>query len=374
MLKSFTKIFSSLLILVSFQAFAADLATEELGYRVTTGANEIKIMSYNAENLFDTEHDMGKKDFEFLPKNHPKKIECEKDRNENRRRYCLDTDWTSDKLAIKISQLKKAVEASGSIPDVLTLTEVENKKAVQPLATALGYDGVLITNSPDARGIDNVILYKREKLTYVNFVDREVVNPMFPTRNLSVAHFRLKRTLRAPGVIGVYPNHWPSQASPTKSRLIVAEQLVSFIAENKAKFKGEDYYSVVVGDFNTITADIPSPIDDVLLSKKTDLIDVKVLSDRSKNPMNGRMPPASYFYVVKSEWNELDRIFVSENLADGRGVEVDAASYRIHAPKFLTKVHDNGEMIPFRYNHRADKANWAGYSDHFALVVKLRLN
>ncbi|MEK6555520.1 MAG: endonuclease/exonuclease/phosphatase family protein [Bdellovibrionota bacterium] len=369
MLKSFAFIKGFLLIsLLGSFAIAQDA-----GYKVATGANEIKVMSYNAENLFDNDHDAGKNDYEFLPKAHPEKGVCEKDKNPTRKKYCLDTDWTADKLKIKVAQMKKAILASGSLPDVLGLTEVENAAVTKMLATALGYDGFYITNGPDARGIDNVILYKTTKLAPAGFKEQELKNPMFPTRNLSVAHFRIKKSFGHNAILAVYPNHWPSQASPAKSRLIAAEQMLQFLDANERSFKGETYYAVVMGDFNTITTDSPNPINDVVLSPKTGLIDVKPLSDISANPMNGKMPPASYYYGARNDWNELDRIFISENLNDNTGLEVDPTSFRIHAPTFLTKKNDSGMAIPYRYNHRADNPAWAGFSDHFALVVKLKL-
>jgi predicted extracellular nuclease len=369
MLKSFTSV--TVLFFVSLLS-SLSLANDA-GYRVATAADEIKIMSYNAENLFDTEHDVGKNDYEFLPKSHPEKQTCNKDTNPTRKKYCLETDWTPDKLKIKLAQMKKAIDASGSLPDILGLTEVENIAVVNLLAQTLGYDGVYITNSPDARGIDNAILYKRTKLTPVGFKERPLKNPMFPTRNLSVATFRIKKKLGYDGVVAVYPNHWPSQASPAKARLIAAEQLLQFVDENTNLYKDEHYYAVLIGDFNVITADSPNPINDVILSPNTGLIDVKDLSDNSKNPMNGKMPPASYYYGARNDWNELDRIFISRNLNDGVGLDVDATSFRIHAPSFITKKNDAGVAIPYRYNHNTANAAWAGFSDHFALVVKLKL-
>lgn len=370
MLKSFTSTvsFTLLVLIFSFQSHASDA-----GYKVSTGAKEIKIMSYNAENLFDNEHDDGKNDYEFLPKSHPKKTVCNDQTNPTRRRYCLDTDWTPAKLKIKLAQLRRAIEASGTLPDVLGLTEVENAKVTALLAKELGYDGFYITESPDARGIDNVILYKKTKLEPIGFKEVELKNPMSPTRNLSVAHFRFKKGFGHKGILAVYPNHWPSQASPAKARLIAAEQLLRFAEENSRSFKGDAYYTVLIGDFNVIDADHPNPINDVILDKRTGLSDVNALSDASANPMKGKMPPASYFYAARKDWNHLDRIFVSSNLHDGDGLDVDATSFRIHAPSFLTKKNDRGEAIPFRYNHRADNPAWAGFSDHFALVVNLKL-
>ena len=63
-------------------------------------AEEISLMTYNVENLFDNKDDLGKDDKAFLPatlkrssyhKGHCKKIEVKKWRDE-----CLFLDWNED--------------------------------------------------------------------------------------------------------------------------------------------------------------------------------------------------------------------------------------------------------------------------------------
>lgn len=353
-------------------------------YVLPTAANEIKIMSYNAENLFDSFHDAGKEDWEYLPKEHSLKKNCPgaravftatKDATSEkppRRNICLETDWTAAKVDMKINQIKKVIDAAGDRPDILTLCEVENKRVVGKLAKALGYDGFYMTSSPDVRGIDLAILYKRDKLTPLNFEERELKNPISLTRNLSVAHFRIKKSVGADGILAVYPNHWPSQANISRARLIAAEQLNSFVDEKKGEHLGENYYVVLTGDYNTISEESPNPLTDVLMTSQENLLDSHALSNLSANPAKARMPRGTYYYAAKKQWNELDHIFVGANLNDKQGLEVDPTSFRIHAPSFATKKNEAGEDTPFRYNHLTTNPAWLGYSDHFALTVKLK--
>ena len=74
-------------------------------------SNEIKVMTYNVENLFDTNHDEGKQDYEFLPVTHPLKSECAT--LGKYRKPCEETDWTPEKMMMKISQIHRLVQAQG---------------------------------------------------------------------------------------------------------------------------------------------------------------------------------------------------------------------------------------------------------------------
>ena len=95
------------------------------------------------------------------------------------------------------------------------------------------------------------------------------------------------------------------------------------------------------------------------------------------------LPPGTYFYAKDFRWNMLDRIFVSPNLLDGRAPEMDLGTYRIHAPPFMTAVYEYDDAgpvfgsrvtgIPKKYNFRTTVPKWAGYSDHFPLLVRLSL-
>lgn len=350
-------------------------------YVITTGANEIKIMSYNAENLFDAEHDAGKHDWEFLPKSSPEKKNCPQTghftsaaSNEKPPAYnpCLTTDWTDAKVEMKLAQIKKVVDAAGSLPDILTLCEVENQKVITRLAKELGYDGFYMTTSPDVRGIDLAILYKTAKLQPLGFKEKEIDHAFSLTRNLSVGHFRIKGSVGADGILAIYPNHWPSQMNPTKARLIVAEQQKAFVEENKDLYRGENYYIVLTGDFNTTLEDSPNPLADVLMTSPENLLDSRLLSNASRNPAKSRMPQGTYYYGAKKQWNELDHIYVGSNLNDKQGLEIDPTSFRVHAPSFITKKNDAGDDVPFRYNHNTMNPAFLGYSDHFALTVKLK--
>lgn len=352
------------------------LANDKI-YIVPTEDHEIKVMAYNVQNLFDAEHDEGKDDFEFLPINHPKKSECDKKGGSGGgyQNACKKTDWTDEKVEIKLNQIKKSLNAQGDYPDILALSEIENSEVVGRLARLLGYDGFVTTNSPDARGIDLAVLYQKRKLNYLGFKERELKNFKFKTRNLSVAHFKLAARFKSQSVIAVFPSHWPSQRSPTQFRNQVADQLKTFMREDAKNFNSRDYHAIVLGDFNTTNEEKPHPIHDNLLTPGDfGLFDVRRLAEIRRHPLLERMPQATYYYGPKNQWNEFDHIIISANLMDQKGLDIDPFSYRIHAPELVSRTNDAGERIPFRYNHNTKTQGNAGYSDHFAVHVKFVLH
>ncbi|OFZ19449.1 MAG: hypothetical protein A2Z20_05305 [Bdellovibrionales bacterium RBG_16_40_8] len=363
-----SRIFNALVLCV-YLILPLEASASDADYVIPVNKNEIKIMHYNVQNLFDAAHDSGKKDYEFIPKDSPEKKNCDKAGKFSQ--ACRDTDWTDKKVELKIQQIKKVIEAQGPLPDILTLVEVENKNVVALLASALGYSEFVMTNSPDSRGIDCAILYSEHKLEPVQYYERIVENAYSLTRNLSAMVFRLDNSLGG-GLFAIFPNHWPSQANPTKARLIVANVLRDLVDEIRNNYRKETLTYVISGDFNTIDKDSPNPIDTVILDPKWNaaMSDVHELAISNKEPMLPIMPPGTYYY--NSNWNALDRLFVDSTLNDGFGLEVALDSFRIHAPDFLTHESRKGVKIPFRYDHDSENSTTAGYSDHFAVAVKLR--
>ena len=104
---------------------------------------------YNVENLFDTCHDVGKRDFEYLPN------------GSNR--------WNARKYKSKLRNMSRALAELGTdvLPNVgcavIGMAEVENAKALDDLTAeeplrARGYKYILV-EGPDQRGVDVALLY-----------------------------------------------------------------------------------------------------------------------------------------------------------------------------------------------------------------------
>ena len=335
------------------------------------------VLSYNVENLFDTEKDAGKNDWTFLPSDFKgKKEECDKIGYWRYKEACHKIDWTERLFKLKLNQIKRYVESIKVKPTFIGLSEVENEKAVAELAKTLGYSGHKITSSPDRRGIDVALLFNETKdLKFVAMKEHVLKGKYFkkkPTRNILEVQFKLNKKEK----LTLFVNHWPSLGNPTSTRIIAANAL----KQRMLLLNRKGHYIISLGDFNTIPENNPRPFEDVLL-KKSGFADLHELfiKDRSiDKKLKKAMPLGTYFYPPKMSWNMLDRIFINKRLNDGKGLDVDRSSFVIHTPSFsmtdhrYDKGHAKGSIVkgtPFGYDHSAANTWKAGYSDHFGVLA-----
>ncbi len=366
--------FATILTLFCMSGFASP--SDQI-YKTYVKKDQIKIMSYNVQNLFDSKHDAGKNDYEFLPKSSPEKANCP---NGNYYKKCIETSWTQRKIYWKLDQLVTALEAQGDFPDILVLSEVENQNVIKMAVSKLGYDGFKMTESPDNRGIDLAVLYKKDRLRFLEFEEVVVDKLPFNTRNASAVHFEiLVGRTKKKEVIGIYPAHWPSQGggkSNPELRITAGMKMRQLIDKYSKKYSNENYYAVALGDFNTLESEVPHPIEAVFYDQswKNRMYSVEELARNQKSKFVPYMPPGTYFYHPMQSWSKFDYIFVSASLTDGQGVDVDAHSFRIHNPELVSVRNDAGEKIPYRYNHNAENKQWLGFSDHYAVHAIINLN
>ncbi len=360
---------------------------DDSGYEVPVESNELKIMNWNIENLFDTTDDIDKEDATFLPLGAPsKQTECEHAQDQYKK-MCFNTDWVPAKLKLKLAQIQRAVKVQGVLPDVMTLVEIENENVLKMLATELGYDDYRISDGPDRRGIDVAVMWKKEKITYVDHAEIDVststtlqTRPILRVDLSFTPHLKQPVKTAALKRISIYVNHWPSQGTPPKMRAAVALILRKHL-DTRAKREGDNFQAIVMGDFNTTQEEAPNAISRVLMNPKWKhaLVDTQDLSEHSDNPMNGKMPTASYNY--RSQWNRFDRFLLTKNLTkkfarkfnDTKDLEIIPESFRILGASFMTRKIGT-QRVPLRYNFDATRPGLAGFSDHFPIVVKLRAN
>ncbi len=351
-------------------------------------APTLDVMFYNVLNLFDTEHDAGKDDWSFLPKDFPGKMEaCQKISNPGYRQDCEETDWTPAHLQVKIDQLVRVIRSDkNQIPDLLGLCEVENERAVGALASALGYKDFIVSDSPDERGIDVALAYRPSAwLRFVQKSEHTIPSSEIntkPTRNILEVEF----TVSKQESLHVFVNHWPSQAAPAAVRVEVAKVLMRIVNERLAQ--NPRAHILVMGDFNVTNTDQPNPIASVLLAKESNtnpLLDVHDLfSSGRTTPREAKLqtPMGTYFYPPKMSWDRLDRFFVNDSLHDGTGLDVKPESYRIYLPSFALKTYKYENPEHFLYGTQVTNTpiygdprqldpEKAGFSDHFSIRMQL---
>jgi hypothetical protein len=156
---------------------------------------------YNQENLFDTCHDAGKNDYEYLPAK----------------------GWNSEKYTSKLKNMSRVLADMGTdvLPDAgcafIGLAEVENANVLkdltaQPPLKARNMQFCHI-EGPDKRGIDCALLYNPALFTVKNvklvpYVQELAKDSAFYTRG-----FLTVRGEMAGDDVAVIVCHWPSQFS-----------------------------------------------------------------------------------------------------------------------------------------------------------------
>lgn len=313
-------------------------------------ANSFSVMTLNAQNLFDTQDDIGKDDKAYLPlvkkQSNAHKKSCKKISVKSWRNECLYLDWDQNTKNAKLLNLVDLItEYKNNGADIIALQEVENINILKQLFTLLepfGYVDFKLLESNDKRGIDTAYISKYSlkdiKLHYVEFsseFSKKDTRPIFEATLMINSH-----------TIKFYNVHFPSNYLPTKMRLESFETL-NFLLDQ------HNYPSIALGDFNLTNVDN---------------IKYKVF----KNQMNAwevahyigcNNCKGTYYYQPKNSWDFLDTILISKN----RGINFIAKTVEVF--KTETNTYKDSDK-PFRFNPTTKK----GVSDHFPMVAQIEIN
>lgn len=305
---------------------------------------EFSVMFYNVENLFDTSDDTTKNDDEFLPQG-------------SRR-------WTGTRYRKKIAGLSRVMTAAGEweLPAVIALCEVENEMAAKDLAystlLSAGNYGIIHRESPDPRGIDLVLLFRREFFGIEaarSWVPERSDGGSFESRNLLYVKMTMDED-----TLHVILCHFPSR----RGGVLAAERLREEMAElvriktDSIRSASADASVIVMGDFNA------RPDDRIMRKMTGDGLLVNAAEERSA------AGEGSYRY--RGTWEMIDQILITTAMTDGRGsFKADPRSFRCFSlPFMLTADPDYPGNKPFA---TYGGFRWSGgYSDHLPVLITVR--
>lgn len=312
-------------------------------------AKTLKVMQYNLENLFDTQHDVNTEDYTYLPLSLKKTFPgfqeiCHKLGSESYIHECLNLDWSEAIVSKKIQNLSRVIksfDATGKGPDILIVEEIENKNILNKLVTkglaGMGYQYLVLIEGDDSRGIDVAVVSKypvTQALHHSLFVNGVKLD----TRGI----LEVKIAVENQDVV-VFANHWPSQSNPVAQRIASARLL------NELAQKVNADLVIAAGDFNTISTDLPSPF-----SLLTSFIDAEVEARKAGVVLIG----GTHFHKVG--WTSLDRIFIHAKSAFKPAYK----TFQIFNRPFLLKTDEHThQQVPNRFNVITGE----GYSDHLAV-------
>lgn len=312
---------------------------------------------YNLENLFDTCHDDGKRDYEFLP-------------NGSYR-------WNGLKYSHKLRNMAKVLADMGTdaLPGVgcalIGLSEVENAKALDDLTAqeplrARGFKYVHI-EGPDNRGVDCAMLYNPSLFT----VKKSTLLPYVPEAFMG-ADYRTRGFLTVEGELAGEPVavivcHWPSRfaGSPYRDR---AAQLVKDIKDSLLKVN-PDNKVLVMGDMND---DPTNRSMKEILAARAEVKDVK--DGDMYNPWyNILVKQGTGTLTYQGSWNLFDQIVITPNLLNRDGRK-DFSTLKYWKNQVFRRDYLFNNEGKYKGTPKRTHAGgiWLdGYSDHLPVVVYL---
>ena len=169
------------------------------------------IAFYNLENLFDTIHDAGKNDYDFLPDGSYR--------------------WTAKKYEAKLHNLSDVLSAlSRNLvpegPAVIGVAEVENHRVLTDLVSqpAMANYKFVHYEGPDRRGIDCALLYDPQQFAVTN--SKLVLSAPFEGDTVHLTRGFLIVDGRMAGErVCFIVNHWPSRGAKSPVRVHAARQV-----------------------------------------------------------------------------------------------------------------------------------------------------
>ncbi len=309
----------------------------------------IRIAFYNVENLYDTKDDPKVKDEEFLPDGKNK--------------------WTEERYKTKLDNLAKVILAigDGKGPAILGMAEVENKGVLEDLTqkTALKEQqyGIVHYDSPDGRGIDVAMIYKKAKFQVLDsksLTMPKLSDTLLPTRDVLL----VKGIVGGRDTLYIMVNHWPSRRNGTtesEQRRIVAANFIKHIEDSLQK-ENPNAQVLAMGDLN----DEPT---DESLRGITHAAD-QTRQDGFVNMMWSLKKNGDGTHYYKGEKSMFDQILVSPSLLRKRGYYTEESNARIFRPDWVMgEVYKGDPPSPMRTF--AGSRYLGGYSDHLAVYIDL---
>ncbi len=320
------------------------------------------IAFYNLENLFDTIHDEGKNDYEYLPDGGMK--------------------WTSYKYENKIKNMAYAVSQLGTDYDprgaaCIGVAEVENIGCLYDLCAEANskYNRRLkpiLLEGPDRRGVDVGFLYdstlfKPSKVTGYELKAHYADGGVIKTRlQLLVSGYLLGDG--SPEKIHMITNHWPSRYGgelSSRPGRDTAAMLTKHICDS-IYLKEPQAKIIIMGDLN----DDPDnhSCKEVLNARKKPK---EVGPQGFYNTMWIHLSNGTGTLFYNGSWNLFDQIIISEPLLNAKIKDGKWCYWKsqVFNKPFLTVQEGKDKGAPLR-THKAGV--WQnGYGDHFPTMIYL---
>ncbi len=329
---------------------------------------------YNLENLFDTYHDEGKNDYEYLPDG--------------------ANNWTEVKYEKKLHNMATVIRAmaddNGRYHTILGVSEIENRHVLEDLVSQpeiadanyqiVHYDG------PDRRGVDVALFYRPDQFkllesrsipytftgSEISFEMTQEEKDIFRTRDILMVRGMIEDEMYAFFVCHL-PSRLGGKGNDLRSR--GGEIVYQTSMELMRQYPGIKI--AVMGDMND------NPTDDsmaVYLHGRETLEEMG--PEDFFSPFLSMLKAGFGSLAYRGEWNIYDLILVNEAMAKGTSgkyriqplVKLRKKTYygRIFQKDFMTQQEGDYKGTPFRTFSNGAFVN--GYSDHYPTYILIGKN
>ncbi len=311
---------------------------------------------YNLENLFDTRHDAGKNDYQYLPDGTNK--------------------WTDLKYQHKLKNMSRVLSemATDVVPYgcvAIGVSEVENSHCMtdlcnQPALKARNYKFCHV-EGPDKRGVDCALIYNPKYFTVRNVKLVPYVFESAADKGRATRGFLTVSGTLSGEHVTIVVCHWPSRASAASYRESAGRQvrvLKDSLLKDDPKVK-----VIVMGDLND---DPTNKSMTVGLRCKAEISEVG--PDDMYNPWyNTLVKKRTGTLMYDGAWNLFDQIVMSPSLLhkDGQN-DYNTLKFRKHdifRRDYLFQKSGKYKGNPLRTH--AGGAWLDGYSDHLPTIIYL---
>ena len=311
---------------------------------------------YNLENLFDTCHDAGKNDYEYLPDGSMK--------------------WNGMKYSNKLRNMARVLADMGTdlLPNVgctlIGVSEVENAKALTDLTAqeALAPRGYKYchTEGEDARGVDCALLYNPRLFTVRNVKLLPYVQTLEKDSAYKTRGFLTVSGTLAGEHVTVIVAHLPSRFNGSFYRELGARQIKAI----KDSLIQEDpqVKVIVMGDMNDDPMNRSMAVE---LGARREISEVG--EGDMYNPWWNTLKSGKGTLFYNGSWNLFDQIILSPSLICRDGKKdystLKYLRHQIFSRDYMFQQEGRYKGTPKRTHAGGVWLN--GYSDHLPTIVYL---
>lgn len=307
---------------------------------------------YNLENLFDTIHDEGKNDYEYLPDG-KNKWGTMKYRNKVKNMSEVLADMAADMLPVGMA--------------AVGVSEIENSRVLQALveSDALAARGwkFIHVEGPDARGVDCALLYNPALFKpYAYKLAPYMVEE--GEEDYKTRGYLIVSGMMSDEHVHIIVNHWPSRYAKSPAR----ERAGSQVRVLKDSLMAAQPHSkvIIMGDMNDDPDD---------KSMKTCLGAMRYREDLKKpadlyNPWWKILREDGIGTLkYRGDWNLFDQVVFTANL-----VGKDRSTLKFYKPEIFSRSYMMQTEGKYKGSPKRTHASgiWLnGYSDHLPVIIYL---